>query len=269
MRTLVKEYLECTCPEEEMDDTEFIQSKIDFEHSIIIRYPVSSGMYTIYVIEFKTENQNHKILFGFDDDQAKYAFNNVYIDAILAPGAFKKIPVWECKINHRDLLDYRKLNCRTIGACEIFDSIFCARQRQKMVCPETGAFTAYKKVVGNDGKPYVCELLIPEDASRLSGFERKCRTNKAEVIAMWELEYVDEYCALHFRKTRKRVGHSIRCKQRNTKYAHTFGWKDLDFVYRVGKTVKPDNGFDTDRFNTCAPGIHFFMTMIEAYTYRF
>ena len=34
---------------------------------------------------------------------------------------------------------------------------------------------------------------------------------------------------------------------------------DLDFVYRVGETVSVDD-FDDNRWNECAPGIHFFIT---------
>lgn len=39
-----------------------------------------------------------------------------------------------------------------------------------------------------------------------------------------------------------------------------------DFVYKVGATVKPDR-FDPDWRNECAPGIHFFITRIEAENY--
>jgi hypothetical protein len=39
-------------------------------------------------------------------------------------------------------------------------------------------------------------------------------------------------------------------------------------AYEVGRTIfAPD--FDTDRFNECAPGIHFFINRQEAIDYRF
>ena len=41
---------------------------------------------------------------------------------------------------------------------------------------------------------------------------------------------------------------------------------DSDFFYRVGETVKVDD-FCTDRFEECAPGIHFFINKQEAIDY--
>lgn len=259
IKTFIEEYTK-----EELEYIDLIRSKIDFEHSIAIHYPTSGVMRSIYIVEFKTEDLNRKAFFAFNAVDAQFALHrNFYITAIYTPSVLEKIPVWECEVSTQDLIDRKHLSCHEIS--DIFDRIYSAQQCQKMVCPEGGAFTAYKKVIGTDGNPYVCELLIPKDASRLSGFERKCRASKAKVIAMWELEYIDGDGAMHFIKTRKRVGYSI--------YKHPFrertNKKSMDFVYRVGKTVKPDNGFDRDRFNTCAPGIHFFMTMVEAFTYRF
>ena len=41
---------------------------------------------------------------------------------------------------------------------------------------------------------------------------------------------------------------------------------DNNFVYRKGETVSiPD--FDEDRFEECAPGIHFFMDIADANNY--
>ena len=41
---------------------------------------------------------------------------------------------------------------------------------------------------------------------------------------------------------------------------------DSSFAYRVGEIVSVDN-FDTNRWNECAPGIHFFITRQEAVDY--
>ena len=41
---------------------------------------------------------------------------------------------------------------------------------------------------------------------------------------------------------------------------------DSTFVYEVGKIVSVDN-FDDDRWNECAPGIHFFINREEAVKY--
>ena len=44
-------------------------------------------------------------------------------------------------------------------------------------------------------------------------------------------------------------------------------YHDSSFIYEVGKTVTVDN-FDTNRWNECAPGIHFFITRGEAVQYN-
>ena len=43
---------------------------------------------------------------------------------------------------------------------------------------------------------------------------------------------------------------------------------DTAFGYTVGETVYVDD-FDTNRWNECAPGIHFFITRQEAIGYQF
>ena len=42
-----------------------------------------------------------------------------------------------------------------------------------------------------------------------------------------------------------------------------FSQHDPSFKYQVGKKVVPD-GFDEDRWNECASGIHFYLTRVEA-----
>lgn len=41
---------------------------------------------------------------------------------------------------------------------------------------------------------------------------------------------------------------------------------DTDFTYKKGETVHVED-FDTNRWKECAPGIHFFITRIEAVEY--
>ena len=95
-----------------------------------------------------------------------------------------------------------------------------------------GPFHAWKKCCNE----VIVKLLIPEDAERSHGSERKCRASKAVVL---EVIGADEGVSIHDRTTR----------------------------YRVGETVTPD-GWDTDRWNTCGHGIHFFITRIEAEAYQ-
>ena len=76
------------------------------------------------------------------------------------------------------------------------------------------------------------KLLIPENAKRSHGCERKCRAEFAEVLDVIGAE----------------VGISIH---------------DGKTEYRKGQMVYPD-GWDEDRWNTCGQGIHFYLTRLEA-----
>lgn len=113
-----------------------------------------------------------------------------------------------------------------------------------MACPDSGLFVAWKKAFSVSGNVYLVKLLIPEDARRSSATGRKCRADKAEVLAIEPIESV-----------------SVIADKVFSKY-------DPDFYYQVGQCITvPD--FDTDRFNECAPGIHFFINRQEAIDYEF
>ena len=100
-------------------------------------------------------------------------------------------------------------------------------------CPESGAYTAYKKARG-----LIVELEIPADALRSSATSRKCRASKARVI-------------------------NITNADGNPAGDRVASDHDKDFVYVVGQTVEvPD--FDTDRWTECSTGIHHFITREEA-----
>ena len=104
-----------------------------------------------------------------------------------------------------------------------------------MNCPEKGSFIGFKKVSNN----LIVELEITEDALRSSATGRKCRCSKAKVLSITNIDGTDS----------------------NVNYAVSL--QDHAFVYTVGKTVEvPD--FDINRWNECAPGIHFFISRQEA-----
>ena len=105
-----------------------------------------------------------------------------------------------------------------------------------LACPETGAFTAYKKAGG-----LLVTLEIPSDAKRSSATGRKCRADKAKVLSITDVDG-------------------------SGSYAQAQSDHDSSFVYEAGKTVEIAN-FDEDRFNECAHGIHFFITKQEAIDY--
>lgn len=94
-------------------------------------------------------------------------------------------------------------------------------------CPPAGSFIGYKKL----GNGTIAKLLIPEDAERSSSTGFKCRASYAIVL--------------------EGDGTSIH---------------DITFVYKTGEKVIP-SGFDKDRWQECAPGIHFYLTREEAEAY--
>lgn len=107
-----------------------------------------------------------------------------------------------------------------------------------LTCPEKGSFIGFKKARGN----YIVELEILADAMRSSATGRKCRCSKAKVVSITNPD------GSNAGKTSARSG-----------------W-NFDFVYSVGEVVEVKN-FDTNRWNECAPGIHFFVTRQEAVDY--
>ena len=113
------------------------------------------------------------------------------------------------------------------------DNLFCP-----MACPDTGSFIGWKKVPG----PYIVKLLIPENAKRSSATGRKCRCDKAKIIAIENIGGTPSDVVL--------VHSSF----------------DASFEYKVGSEVRVDD-FDENRFNECAPGIHFFINRQEAVNY--
>ena len=106
-----------------------------------------------------------------------------------------------------------------------------------MVCPEEGDFIGWKKAGDK-----IVKLRIPEDALRSSATTRKCRCNKAEVIEIYNIDgtIADERIV-------------------SSNY-------NSSFTYEVGKTVEVQY-FDTNRWNECTRGIHFFINRQEAINY--
>mgnify|MGYP000867821373 CR=1 FL=1 len=106
-----------------------------------------------------------------------------------------------------------------------------------MACPTDGSFIGWKKA-----SEYIVKLQIPEDARRSSAGGEKCRCDKAYVV---EIQNADGTKA------------DIETVHSN---------HDANFVYTVGATVEVSD-FDGDRWNECAPGIHFFIDRRAAVEY--
>ena len=111
-----------------------------------------------------------------------------------------------------------------------------------MACPSDGAFIGWKKIKYQQ-KEYLVKMFILEDSKRSSATGRKCRCDKAKVLAIYES------CDL-----KKEVKEVV-----NSNYVTT--------VYRAGDMVFADK-WDDERFNECSHGIHFFINKQEAIDYN-
>lgn len=105
-------------------------------------------------------------------------------------------------------------------------------------CPEEGSFIGFKKCSSD----LIVELEITEDALRCSATGRKCRCSKAKVVSITNID-----------------GTIADVTSISSKH-------DPDFIYTVGEIVEVKN-FDTNRWNECSTGIHFFITRDEAVDY--
>ena len=114
---------------------------------------------------------------------------------------------------------------------------------QTSILPDEGDIIGWKKAITLDGAPIIVKLLIPSDAQRSNATGRKCRASTARVL-------------------------DLQDKQGNSLPPDTTACSGYaaDFTYKKGETVHVED-FDTNRWKECAPGIHFFITRIEAVKY--
>lgn len=117
---------------------------------------------------------------------------------------------------------------------------------QTSILPDEGDIIGWKKAYVDNTMPptpVIVKLLIPSDAKRSNSTGRKCRANTARVL-------------------------DLQDKQGNSLPSDTTAYSghDTDFTYKKGETVHVED-FDTNRWNECATGIHFFITRIEAVEY--
>ena len=107
-----------------------------------------------------------------------------------------------------------------------------------IACPEKGSFIGFKKCKDD----LIVEIEILEDSLRCSATSRKCRCSKARVISITNMD-----------------GTNSNLTTATSKY-------DANFKYTIGEIVTVDD-FDTNRWNECSTGIHFFITREEAVNY--
>ena len=113
------------------------------------------------------------------------------------------------------------------------------------ILPDEGDIIGWKKAWTGDipATPVIVKLLIPADAQRSNATGRKCRASTARVLDLQDKQ-----------------GNSLPPD------AAAYSGHDTDFTYKKGETVHVED-FDTNRWHECAPGIHFFITRIEAVEY--
>ena len=111
------------------------------------------------------------------------------------------------------------------------------------ILPDECDIIGWKKAYVDSTTPIIVKLLIPADAQRSNATGRKCRASTARVL-------------------------DLQDKQGNSLPPDTTAYSgyDTDFTYKKGETVHVED-FDTNRWNECATGIHFFITRIEAVEY--
>lgn len=111
------------------------------------------------------------------------------------------------------------------------------------ILPDEGDIIGWKKANAAANTPIIVKLLIPADAQRSNSTGRKCRASKARIL-------------------------DLQDKQGNSLPPDTTARSayDQNFTYKKGETVHVED-FDTNRWHECAPGIHFFITRIEAVEY--
>ena len=176
---------------------------------------------------------------------------NDFTDAILknatlshitfeGPCCFRDTVLEKCNISRLDAEFMENANFETAGICA--NTI---NADKFMVCPEDGSFTGWKRVVTSKNEPLIAKLEIPANAQRSSANGRKCRASEAKVIAIYYL-------------------HTDKAYPKN-RYAYSIYRQG--FKYKVGETVTCEKEFDTNRWEECASGIHFFMTRREAENY--
>ena len=149
-------------------------------------------------------------------------------------------------LSHADLSD-ADLSYADLSHADLSDANHVQLSIAKTsILPDEGDIIGWKKAWTDDTMPpksVIVKLLIPADAQRSNATGRKCRASKARVL-------------------------DLQDKQGNSLPPDTMAYSghDTDFTYKKGETIHVED-FDTNRWKECAPGIHFFITRIEAAEY--
>ena len=167
----------------------------------------------------------------------KCSFNHVNFSSCV----FEVACFFSCSLPKDNSFIDCKINAlRFMEDCSKVDFSYNYSPAFSPICPE-GDIIGYKQVIVEENKIGIAKLLIPKDAKRSNSTSRKCRCDKAKVLSITSYVGCENYTIAR------------------SEY-------DTTFIYEVGKTIQVNN-FDENRWNECAPGIHFFLTREEAIDY--
>ena len=162
-------------------------------------------------------------------------------DADLSYANLRGANLRDADLRYTDLFGSDLFGAKLIGA-----KLSELTAAQTSILPDEGDIIGWKKAHVDSTTPVIVKLLIPPDAQRSNGTSRKCRASKARVLDLQDLQ--------------DKQGNSL---PPDTTARSSY---DPDFTYKKGETVSVED-FDTNRWNECATGIHFFITRIEAVEY--
>ena len=166
----------------------------------------------------------------------------VFTGCILA----RRVRFVHCDLQEVNLCDANLYTCKFILCCGLETAIVDDKTLYyRPQCPMNGSFIGYKGAWCYDPelhiRPVLVTLEIPADAYRSSATTRKCRCNKAIVLDAYTLsngQQLPDAVPIH----------------------STYNYA---FVYTIGQTLQVDD-YDTNRWNECSTGIHFFMEKEDA-----
>ena len=187
----------------------------------------------LYEADLRWADLTRAKLYGADLTRAKLYGAKLY-EADLRRADLTGAKLYEADLRRADLRRADLTGADLTGA----DLTGAKNLNLPFACPEEGSFIGFKKCSGD----LIVKLEIPSDALRCSATTRKCRCSKAKVLSITNLD-----------------GSAADISTANSNY-------DPTFTYKIGETVEVPN-FDTNRWNECAPGIHFFITRQEAVNY--
>lgn len=207
-----------------------------------------------YEEEYRSRNKNRYFLFGLKERIfVNCVFKNISLLSGFVIGCTFKNCIFENIFFDNRWLE-KKLcnnifeNCMFFK-CDIIESrwwgtVDAIPESTNMRCPRYDKIIGYKIIINHDGSEHLLATLeIPAGVKRSSSIGNKCRCEYAKVLSIVDCDGVAYDC-----------GSSAMCMTKNK------------ILYRVGEYVYADS-FDENRFNECAPGIHFFMTPEEAWDY--